>query len=310
MARSFESPMMATVYLSAIDLYPIRMHGREEPLDAGCKDIDWSAFLAGVAMHPKQIEYCAEYLEKHNTKLSVSVLVHIVKLFYDAGVANQGLPSSAQLVDQLREMGRAAAKLSNLAQGFDGKGQPTDEPNWFTSENGFDVKSDGSLHPTLQRATPHIHPMLHEALHRTRASNFLGGFPQGEAERRAWNNVGIFFSHLRLWVDTIETAADEISSTNKMTKTPAKRPADDARKWALSRLLWVWRDVIKQPIKLSMTMRRDRVELDEPEPGPCIAFVLSAMEHMEPVRPHMYRALQTELNRARRVVPNENLVKS
>lgn len=75
-------------------------------------------------------------------------------------------------------------------------------------------------------------------------------------------------------------------------------------------MLWIWRDVIGKPIKLSMATIRDRVELEVPEPGPCITFILAAMAHIEPVQPNEYRKLQTRLDRARPAVPEENLVKS
>ena len=273
MSRSFDSPMLASVYLSALDVAPLRMRGWEEPLALCFRDIDWRAFLNGVAMHPANIAYCAEHYEERDAELSVSAIVHVVKLFYEAGATGQSLPSSADLVEQLLDMRQAAARLSHLAQGYDGKVQPTEKPDWFTSENGFDVESDGSLHPTLQRATPDIHPMLHEALHRARATGFPGGLPQGQAERKAWVDTGVFFTHLHLWVNTIDTAIKQIRSENDVSKAPANRPRHDARKWALSRLLWLWRDIIGKPIELSMRKIRDRVELEVPEPGPCITFV-------------------------------------
>lgn len=220
MSRSFESPMLASVYLSALDVAPLRMPGWEEPLALCFRDIDWRAFLNGVAMHPANIEYCAEYFEERDAELSIPALVHVVKLFHEAGATSKGLPSSADLVEQLLDMRRAAARLSHLAQGYDGKGQPTEKPDWFTSENGFDVESDGSLHPMLQRAMPDIHPMLHEALHRARASGFPGGFPQGDAERKAWIDTGVFFMHLRLWVKTIDTAIEQIRSESDVSKAP------------------------------------------------------------------------------------------
>lgn len=310
MARSFDSPMPGSVYLSALDVAPIRMPGWEEPLALCFRDIDGRAFLNGVAMHPASIAYCAKYFEERDAELSVSALVHVVKLFHEAGATGQSLPSSADLVEQLLDMRQAATRLSHLAQGYDGKGQPTASPDWFTSENGFDVESDGSLHPTLQRAMPDIHPMLHEALHTARATGFPGGLPRGDAERKAWMDTGVFFMHLRLWVKTIDTAVEQIRSESDVSKAPANRPPHDARKWALSRLLWIWRDIIGKPINLSMRKIRGKVELEVPEPGPCITFILAAMAHIEPVQPNEYCKLQTRLGRLRRVVPEENLVKS
>ena len=207
-------------------------------------------------------------------------------------------------------MRRAAAQLSHLAKGGDGEGQPIPTPEWFKLENGIDVNGEGPRNPALKRANPDVHPMIHELLHRARAFNFPGGFPQGLAEHRTWREVGLFFTWLRLGLQTIDDTIEQIQAVNDVSQAPANRPADDARKWALTRLLWLWRDVIREPIELGMTMTRDRMELQEPEPGLCIAFVLAAMAHIAPVQPHRYRALQTELNRARRAVPEENLVKS
>ena len=252
----------------------------------------------------------SRYIDERDAELSVSALVHVVKLFYEAGATSQSLPSSADLLEQLLDMRQAAARLSHLAQGYDGKGQPAEAPDWFAAENGFDVESDGSLHPTSQRAMPDIHPMLHEALHTARASTFPGGDLQGRAERKAWVDTGVFFTHLRLWVKTIDTAITQLRSATDISKAPANRPRDYARKWALSRLLWIWRDVTGQPIELSMRKIRCKVELEVPEPGPCITIIVTAMEHMAPVLPNGYGGLQTELGRLRRVVPEENLVKS
>lgn len=310
MARSFASPISRVLDFSALDLAPICVSGWEAPIAKSSHDINWVAFLRGAQVHPLLVDECALNLSHRKQSPNVSTLIHVVKLFHDHGAFAQHLPTNASVAEQLREMRRAAAKLSQLAQGGDGKGQPVVIPDWFSTECGIDIESDGSLRPGLTRAVPDVHPLIHEALHGARASLSPGGSPQGEGERKAWTDVGAFFTLLRLGLGTIDTAIEQIEAAEYEGSVPAHRPRDAARKWALSRLLWIWRDIVQCPVNLGMTTIHDKVELNVPEPGPCISFVIAALEHIAPVQPHRYRALRTELSRAEKVVPEENLVKS
>ena len=58
-------------------------------------------------------------------------------------------------------------------------------------------------------------------------------------------------------------------------KRGAGAPEDEARNWALIRLMWVWRDVLGEEPRIYVQKIRDRAELDEPEPQGCMAFIVA-----------------------------------
>lgn len=308
MPRSFAHPVAGSIYLDEIDLNPLDLDGWNDPLPLGFDQVNWPVFLSDLGFHPDLLSYWAQHFRGHEGVLRVASLVHVVQLFHRHAIRLQGQPLNVDLTNQLRRVRSAAAKLAHLAQGGDGKDQPTAKPEWYRAEYGIDIDGDGSLHPTLVRATPDVHPRIHRALHVARMSGFPSGMPQGEAERKAWNEVGFFFAALRYGLKIVDQAIEQSEAQSGQGNAAAHRPSNGAQKWALSRLLWIWRDIVREPIAFRMITVRERVELEIPEPGPCLQFVIDAMEGASPIGPHQYRALQTELKRVNQFVPEESLI--
>lgn len=308
MAQSFGNPIPRQIYINEIDLAPISLGIWDEGKEFPFSDLNWRKFLYGCGLNPIILENFAEDFNFRPDNVSVSKLVHIIKLLHGPSAQIQGMPSKKALVEQLHDLRSTATRLAHLAQGGDGNGTPSKVPEWYKEELGVDVGGDGSLSPTRRRAIAEVHPFIHEALHSARNRLALGPPPQGEKERRAWGDIGVWFVLLHVGFDLIDEAIAAVERSNVDGSNPKNRPGDIARKWALSRLLWIWRDAIGREIIIGMKRTKNRVELEVPEPNPCLRFVIAALEHISPVPLHQYNALITELNRARKIVPPEHLL--
>ncbi len=122
---------------------------------------------------------------------------------------------------------------------------------------------------------------------------------------------------------TISVVEDATLNTRKLANQSARlrregKPEDVARNWALIRLMWVWRDVLgaerrdvlgAEPTIYLRTIR-ENIELDEPEPQNCMAFVVANLAPIDPVAPGELPALERHLQELRSDIPTASLLRA
>ena len=74
--------------------------------------------------------------------------------------------------------------------------------------------------------------------------------------------------------------------------------------------MWVWRDVLGAEPTIYLLKTRDRVELDEPEPQGCMAFIVANLAYVGPVAPREYPALERHLQELRSDIPTASLLRA
>jgi hypothetical protein len=131
-----------------------------------------------------------------------------------------------------------------------------------------------------------------------------------EKLRVARQSLTNFFKHLHILIPTIARAE---AMTKDLARDGRKRgagaPEDEARNWALVRLIWVWRDVLGQEPRIYVQKIRDRAELDEPEPQGCMAFVVAVFAEIDPVAPWHILALERQLHSLKPAIPEASLLR-
>ena len=137
--------------------------------------------------------------------------------------------------------------------------------------------------------------------------------PDSDEElHKARQSLTNLFKHLHALLPVIENAetiTKQLADQSARQRRPGP-PEDVARNWALIRLMWVWRDVLGAEPKIYLLKTRNRVELDEPEPRGCMAFVVTNLEHVDPVAPGEYPALERHLQSLRSAIPAASLLRA
>ncbi len=137
--------------------------------------------------------------------------------------------------------------------------------------------------------------------------------PDSDEElHKARQSLTNFFKHLHALLPVIENAE---TITRQLANQSARlrregKPEDVARNWAFVRLMWVWRDVLGAEPKIYLLKIRGKVELDEPKPQGCMAFVVANLEHVDPVAPGELPALERHLQELRSDIPTASLLRA
>ena len=121
-----------------------------------------------------------------------------------------------------------------------------------------------------------------------------------------------FFKHLHALLPDIENAETITRqlADQSARQTRSGNPEDVARNWALARLMWVWRDVLGAEPTIYLLKIRGNVELDEPEPQGCMAFVVANLAPIDPVAPGELPALERRLQELRSDIPTASLLRA
>ena len=308
MARSFASSPGTTLNLVEVELQPISFSGWKPASAFSFRDVDWLVFLEDCPLPTQLLD--PELVSGLEVSDPFVGLVHAVAVIHRSAVADQALPTQSQIVKHLRRMRDTVALAANLAQGVSGKGDPSLHPEWFRGEPGLEWSSDGKSAFGKRRATPAIHPVLHEIL-------VQAEYSLANAERRTngqdaaiWRGIAECLESLHRMPKLLERAAELAATADRGEIVPASRSKGVARAWAVSRLLWIWRDVIGEDITISLDKTEDQVERAAQVPNPCMQFIVDAMEFISPVAPHNYPAFEKYLRRTKPSVPKTPLIRS
>lgn len=278
----------------------------ERVCDFTFDQIDWHFFLDGCGEHPFHLEDNAEATSKYRPTFPLAALFQAVSMFHRAGSHRQALPLHGEIVDHLLKMRSATLKLADLAQGGEGRGEPSQTPEWADDESGVNIQSDGSLENNRRRAASAVHPVLHELLVQAlEDSNTNAG---SMTNQQYWSQISILFQFIQVLPEWLGTAANLVRGADPGDVSPAHRSANLPRRWARCRLLWIWRDLIGREIRLSLKDPSEHTTVDTPEPNDCVRFMIDALEKIYPVRPHNYPALIRDLRRASEEIPESNLL--
>jgi hypothetical protein len=288
----------------------------DNPRDVLSRDIDWLAFLSNIPLPQELCEGIALEMERLDPPLML-VLPHLVKSIVESVHRSQDAPGFQQVAAQLALLRTAAMRLADIAQGGNGKGTPTAKPEWWKYDTddvyrkhielGLRVQDGRSafLHPLLQdHLTMAISPQAYALIQPNE--------PDSDEElRKAHQSLTHFFKHLHALLPVIENAE---TITKQLADQSARqrrsgKPEDVARNWLLVRLMWLWRDVLGSEPTIYLLKTRDRVELDEPEPQGCMAFVVANLAHVDPVTPGEYPSLERHLQSLRSAIPTTSLLR-
>ncbi len=133
-----------------------------------------------------------------------------------------------------------------------------------------------------------------------------------EKIRTARQSLTYFFEHLHILLPVIENAETITRqlADQSARQTRSGNPEDVARNWLRVRLMWIWRDVLGAEPKIYLLKIRDKVELDEPEPQGCMAFVVANLAPIDPVAPGELPALERHLQELRSDIPTASLLRA
>lgn len=114
-----------------------------------------------------------------------------------------------------------------------------------------------------------------------------------------------FFEQLSWITSLLEHAEAQARVFSQLVRRSRKKgaPGDEALDWLLVRLMWIWRDVLGQELKIYLRKVRDRANLAIPEPQGCMEFVVFVLRDTDPVRSHQLTALERRLIELKSHVP-------
>lgn len=278
--------------------------------------IDWAHFFSGAK--PTVEMFCsvaANSMADSDLPLA-SMLVGWTANIFEFQRRCEAAPMIGEVADQLGQMRRTVQRLSLLAQGGDGR-HPVDPIFWL------EPQADDPYSRTIEefmiaqnRRTPSLHPILQDHIE-TFFANGIQELVDDDARKKALHRLEErqqellqFFDQLAEIVKALRSAEEDCRRLGEPLGRERKKgaPGDHARDWALVRLMWIWRDALKGDPKIYLRRNRGGVELETPEPVNVMAFVVDAMVHIEPVKPHELEALEQRLIRLRRKVPETRLV--
>jgi hypothetical protein len=283
-----------------------------DSLPASRFDVNWLAFLADT--HPP-IWHFAAAIETANKTADLpitSMLVGYAARVFEFLRQMAAAPTIDEVAARLELIRRTIAKLGSLAQGADGRRPISPAPAWYAFE-GEDPKQretesfiraqsirTPAFHTVLQHHIEMVYDQECQQLQDDAAWDEATGKLQGR-----YRDLVRFFDQLPQLIKDFEVAetkcAEMRGSWGPSRKSGA--PGDPARNWILVRLMWIYRDVIGDETTIYARRTRARVQLSTPEPDGCMAFVVDAMDHIEPVPAHAISALEKKLIDLRPLIP-------
>jgi hypothetical protein len=288
----------------------------DNPRGVRSRDIDWLAFLSEIPLPEALCEGIALEMERIDPPLMIA-LPHLLTSVVESVRRSQDAPGFKQVAAQLARLQTAAMQLADVAQGGNGKGTPTTKPEWWKYDKDDVYRKHIELGLRVQDGrNPFLHPLLQDHLTMAVAPQAYALIQPNEPEtdedmRNARQSLTYFFKHLHALLPVIENAE---TITRQLANQSARqrlrgKPEDVARNWSLVRLMWVWRDVLGAEPTIYLLTIRDRVELDEPEPQGCMAFVVANLAHVDPVAPWEYPALERHLQSLKSELPTTSLLR-
>ncbi len=289
----------------------------DNPRGVRSRDIDWLAFLSEIPLPEALCDGIALEMERIDPPLMV-VLPHLLKAIVESVRRSQEAPDFRRVVAQLACLRAAAMQLADVAQGGNGKGTPTTEPEWWTYDNDDVYRKHIELGLRIQDGrSAFLHPLLQD--HLTMAivpqayALIQPNEPDSDEElHKVRQSLTYFFKHLHALlpdIENAETIARQLADQSARQTRPGN-PEDVARNWLRVRLMWIWRDVLGAEPKIYLLKIRDKVELDEPEPQNCMAFVVANLAPIDPVAPGELPALERHLQSLRSAIPAASLLRA
>jgi hypothetical protein len=278
-------------------------------------EVDVATFLEGTIRPIWETEPISIYALTNSARPVAQVLVGVI-----AGVLgfNRGLKAThgpKEIADKLSDVRDAAMRLGSLAQGNDGERPIEKQPSWI-----YDWRSRSPISTVDMLASDYsinLHPLLQSLLnlaHDVSPSDQIDG-PIFEAALKRANAINQsiveFFEQVPIIVEQLTSAEEycrKMVRPYEVEKTKGA-PTDRGKDWALTRLLWIWRDAIGQEPTIYLRRTRDGVELEVPEPTGCMAFVVDALSKIEPLKPHQLSGLERKLMDLRPRIPDTPLLK-
>ena len=287
----------------------------ENPGDVRSRDIDWEAFLSDVPLPRDLRAGIALKLERIDPPLMV-VLPSVLESVFEAVRRSQGAPGYGEVAAQLTRLRSAAEQLAAVAQGGRPRSRPSPEPAWWR----YDADDVYGKHIELglrvqDGRSQFLHPILQDHLTMAMLPEAYSIVPPEDPEeeeklRVARQSLAYFFKHLHVLIPTIARAE---AMTRELAKDGRKQgrgaPEDEARNWALVRLMWVWRDVLGKEVAIYLRKIGGGRELDPPEPQGCMDFVVAVLATFAPVRPWYLSALEEQLRSLKPAIPNASLLR-
>ena len=245
-------------------------------------------------------------------------LPHLLKSVVESVRRSEDAPGFKEIAAQLARLGAAARRLAAVAQGGKARATPTEKPEWWQYDKDDVYRKHIELGLRVQDGrSPFLHPLLQDHLSMAMAPQAYALIqpdqPNADEKiRTARQTLTYFFEHLHMLLPVIENAE---TITKQLANQSARlrrdgKPEDVARNWALARLMWIWRDVLGAKPRIYLLKTRDRVELDEPEPQGCMAFVVANLAQVDPVAPWEYPALERHLQNLRSAIPAASLLRT
>jgi hypothetical protein len=289
----------------------------DNPHRVRSRDIDWLAFLSEIPMPEALCEGIALEMERIDPPLML-VLPHLLTSVVESVRRSQDAPGFKEVAAQLARLGAAARRLAAVAQGGNARATPTEKPEWWQYDKDDVYRKHIELGLRVQDGrSAFLHPLLQDHLTMAIAPQAYALIQPNEPEteedmHKARQSLTYFFKHLHALLPVIENAETITQQlVNQTSKLRQRGPAEDeARNWSLIRLMWIWRDVLGAKPKIYLLKIRDRVELDEPEPQGCMAFVVANLAQVDPLAPGEYPALERHLQNLRSAIPSASLLRS
>lgn len=223
-------------------------------------------------------------------------------------------PTQRELREQLLAIRRQLEGLASLAQGGRPHGVPTSDPTWMKAkaETEHDATVERFIRETSRRRAS-LHPILQDllsvAMHEDEAEG-VDEFAARVNDARQFSKqetVFSFFDSITAVRDLVRKAEQLCSGETALPNLKERSrgaPGDEALNWLMTRLLWIWRDVLGEEIRIYARKIENGIELEELKPNDCMTFVLTVLDNVDPVRPHKLSALERKLTELKELVPD------
>lgn len=247
----------------------------------------------------------------------VSVLVSLALNSFKFLQQVHAAPTQSELREQLSAIRRQLEGLASLAQGGRPHGISKSNPAWLTAS--AETEQDATVEQFIRHASrrrvslhPILQDLLSEAMYAGEAME-VDEFATRVNEARHFSEQETVFS----FFDSITAVRDLVQKAEQLcigeTALPNLKerslgaPGDEALNWLMTRLLWIWRDVLGEEIRIYARKIENGIELQELKPNDCMTFVLTVLDSVDPVRPHKIPALERKLTALKELVPSTPL---
>ncbi len=289
----------------------------DNPKGVRSRDIDWLAFLSEIPLPEALCEGIALEMERIDPPLMLA-LPHLLRSVVESVRRSQDAPDFRRVAAQLARLRTAARQLAAVAQGSNARAAPTETPEWWKYDTDDVYRKHIELGLRVQDGrSPFLHPLLQDHLTMAIAPQAYALIQPNEPDsdeelHKVRQSLTYFFKHLHALLPDIENAETITRqlADQSARQTRSGNPEDVARNWALARLMWVWRDVLGAEPTIYLLKIRGNVELDEPEPQGCMAFVVANLAPIDPVAPGELPALERRLQELRSDIPTASLLRA